>query len=813
MWDTLKRDPVVQIALGVSAALLLPFLVPVLPLPALEAYKQLVTDPPLILIAMAAFQYGLDRIPDRAVRRFWMLWTAGYGCWLAAHLTRFAEPLGLKGNIEAELLRNVLYVGLYLLVTLALQAKPHVPVTARPATWLRHLEGVGATCLILGLLIYFALIPRILDPNVYDTAVPTVLLYLVLDGSLVLTLAHLRASTQAGRWRTTYAWLLATAGLWLVADGAEVLMWAGLLPDSVGGVLMDLVWLPSFATVVVAARARDWAPAGPDEGAGQARPSPAREPGVILWGSALVLQAASLPIIHITLTSFGVLDPRTERAQEICAFAVFVIVGGLALAYQQRLEKENRQLAAVRLQVAVSEHRAYHDALTGLPNRYLLLDHLKLALAQARREKGRVAVFFLDLDRFKLINDSLGHTIGDQLLQEVATRLQRSFREADTLARLGGDELTILAQGINDAADAMTVGQKLLECMRRPFVIRRRELYVTASVGVSLYPDDGLDAETLIKNADVAVYRAKEQGGDCCELFNPAMNQKALERLALESALHKAVEENQFHLHYQPILDTASGAIDGCEALLRWQHPERGLLAPGEFMERAEVTGVITRITPWILWTACHQARIWESRCGRPVSIAVNLSARQFRDPLLVAQVEQALLEAELDPSRLELEITESLAMENAEHTVRTLKALKDLGVWISIDDFGTGYSSLSYLKAFPIDMLKIDRSFVRDIDTDAADAAIAATVIAIARTLHLRVVAEGVERPEQLAVLRERQCDRVQGYLFSRPVPAEEIAMLLVPAPGAEGRLVAAGGGGRREPDPATRGRHGAAN
>ena len=465
----------------------------------------------------------------------------------------------------------------------------------------------------------------------------------------------------------------------------------------------------------------------------------------------------------------------SEPGELVCALVFFLIVAGVATAYQRRLEAEKRGLEA-----ALTIHRAYDDALTGLPNRYLLMDHLKLALAQARRAQGKVAVLFLDLDRFKQINDSLDHTVGDQLLQAVAARLAESLREADTLARPGGDEFSVLIQGVRTVSDVASVGQKLLECVRRPFVVGGRELFVTASIGASLFPDDAQDPEALLRNADVAVYRAKKLGGDCVQLFDPAMNKEALERLALENALRRAVPDNQFVLYYQPLLDVTTGRIDGSEALLRWQHPEKGMLAPGAFMELAELTGVITQLTPWILWTACHQAKTWTARLGRPLSIAVNLSARQFQDPNLVRYVDEALREAELDPGLLDLEITESLAMENAEDTVRTLRQLKDLGVWISIDDFGTGYSSLSYLKAFPIDTLKIDRSFVRDIDTDPADAAIAATVLAIARTLRLRVVAEGVERKEQYQVLRDLACDRVQGYLFGRPMAADDFTALL---------------------------------
>jgi len=417
---------------------------------------------------------------------------------------------------------------------------------------------------------------------------------------------------------------------------------------------------------------------------------------------------------------------------------------------------------------------AYHDALTGLPNRRLFQDRLSVAVAQAHRNGQRLAVLYLDLDRFKPVNDSLGHAAGDRLIQDVAERLRTCLREGDTVARLGGDEFTLLLPGVSQVVDAARVAEKVLDTLRVPFQIEGREIFATASIGISLYPEDGHDVETLVKNADAAMYRAKQQGRDNYQLYTPALNATALERLALESSLRHALAKNELVIHYQPVLDLATGHVQAMEALLRWQHPELGLLPPAEFISLAEVTGLIIAFGPWVLRTACAQTREWQEAGHAELGVAVNLSARQFQHPDLVAQVRRALEETKLDPAFLELEITESSAM-HGEAAVHTLRELKALGVRIAIDDFGTGYSSLSYLRRFPIDTLKIDRSFIADITRDPDDAAIATAVIALAHTLKLRVVAEGVETEEQVAFLSARRCDRVQGFLFGAPLPAED--------------------------------------
>jgi len=426
------------------------------------------------------------------------------------------------------------------------------------------------------------------------------------------------------------------------------------------------------------------------------------------------------------------------------------------------------------------KHLAYHDALTNLPNRLLFKDRLTVALSHANREGSRLAVLFLDLDRFKVINDSLGHNIGDQLLQAVAVRVQTCVRESDTVARLGGDEFTILLPNLHRSDDAAPIAQKIIEAIRYPFHIEGREFFSTTSIGISLFPEDGTDAETLIKNADTAMYQAKELGRDNYQLFNAHVNAKALQRIALEHGLRKALMNDEMAVHYQPIFDLRSGRITGMEALLRWTHPVLGSIPPATFIPLAEATGVMIPIGSWALAEACRQAKEWHDAGFQSLSLAVNLSVTQLQQTDLVDFVAGVLRNTGLPARLLELEITESSAMHSPETSVRTLYDLKKLGLRISLDDFGTGHSSLSYLKRFPIDTLKIDQSFVHDITSDPDTAAIVTAIIAMAHSLRLKVVAEGVEFTEQANFLRKHGCDQMQGFLIKPPVAAADFLALV---------------------------------
>jgi diguanylate cyclase (GGDEF)-like protein/PAS domain S-box-containing protein len=431
------------------------------------------------------------------------------------------------------------------------------------------------------------------------------------------------------------------------------------------------------------------------------------------------------------------------------------------------------------------EYQAYHDSLTGLPNRLLFRDRITIALAHAKRSGRLSAVMFLDLDQFKLVNDTLGHTVGDRLLQAIGARLVNCVRAEDTVARMGGDEFTMLLSDCADRRGAMLVAQKVLEAVRHPVTIDEHELFVTTSIGVAVFPDEGLDAESLLKNADRAMYRAKEVGRDNYQFASSALPQPAETRLAMERALHRALERDEFVVHYHPMVEIATGRVVGAEALVRWNHPDQGLIQPEEFIPLAEETQLIVPIGAWVLRTAITQMKAWHDAGHAWLRVAVNLSPRQFQDKELVSTVEDVLARTGFPPQFLDLEITESTAMQNAELTLAILTRLKEMGIRISIDDFGTGYSSLSYLKRFPIDTVKIDQDFVRDLTPD--DAAIITAVISMARALNLRVIAEGVETEEQLAFLRREQCGEMQGFLYSHPLPAAEFeqalrAMLRVP-------------------------------
>jgi diguanylate cyclase (GGDEF)-like protein len=425
-------------------------------------------------------------------------------------------------------------------------------------------------------------------------------------------------------------------------------------------------------------------------------------------------------------------------------------------------------------------HVAQHDVLTGLPNRSLLQDRLGQAVARANRSGDPVWVMLIDLDRFKFVNDSMGHKAGDVLLMTVAARLRASLRDTDTVARLSGDEFVVILSERAEQPLSKDIVQRLMDSVAQPVLLGAKEFFVTCSIGVAVYPGDAAAADSLIEHADIAMYRAKKLGRNNFQFYTPAMNEESQERVRIESALRNALERKEFVLHYQPQVDLKTGRIVGMEALIRWQHPELGMVPPGRFIGIAEETGLIVPIGAWVMRTAAAQNKAWQDAGLGQLRVAVNLSARQFAAADLVPGIERVLLETGLDPACLELELTESLFMSDVTPAVELLHRMKALGVQLSIDDFGTGYSSFSYLSRFPIDVLKIDRSFVNDLHVDANDAAIVASIIALAHNLRLSVIAEGVETVEQLDYLRHQGCDEMQGYYFSRPLPELEFEQLL---------------------------------
>jgi diguanylate cyclase (GGDEF)-like protein/PAS domain S-box-containing protein len=436
-----------------------------------------------------------------------------------------------------------------------------------------------------------------------------------------------------------------------------------------------------------------------------------------------------------------------------------------------------RKLAENRI-----HHLAHHDVLTNLPNRVLLQDRINQALAQAVRRRHCMAILFIDLDHFKVINDSLGHDLGDLLLKAVAERMAACTRSEDTVARQGGDEFVILLPNLRQPQDAAVVAQKLIDkLIGSPFKLYHHELHITPSIGISVYPHDGTHTQDLLKNADAAMYYAKERGRNTYQFYTTEMNATVSERLSLANSLRRAIEHGEFFLHYQPQVDTVNGRILGMETLIRWEHPEQGMISPTKFIPLAEEIGLIAPIGEWVLHNACQQYKRWWEAGYRGLRLAVNLSARQFRQGNLLLMIERVLQETGVSPDSLELELTESTFMQQTEETIKTLRALSDLGVQLAIDDFGIGYSNLSYLRRFPLHTLKIDQSFIRDISSDPDDDAIVSAIIAMAHSLKLIVIAEGVETSEQMEFLRQRQCDVLQGYALSKPLSVEAFTQFLV--------------------------------
>ena len=478
-------------------------------------------------------------------------------------------------------------------------------------------------------------------------------------------------------------------------------------------------------------------------------------------------------LAELAQVGLGVLVVGVAEAHSWMVALLLLPAGALyqALAYHVRLRRE----AETRL-----VHQAYHDPLTDLPNRALLLDRLGQALARAGRRDETVGVLFLDLDRFKLVNDSLGHPAGDRLLIEVAARLGGCARPGDTVARLGGDEFVVLLDGLAETAEAGKVADQVAEALEAPFALGEHDVAVTASIGVALAGPGQAGPSELLRDADVALYRAKERGKARYAVFDPGMGAGVRQRAALEADLRWALERGELRLAYQPLVELATGRVAAAEALARWAHPERGPVPPAEFIPLAEDTGLIVPLGRWVLDEACRQARAWAEEHADPPVVAVNLSARQFQHPDLVEDVAEALLRSGLSPRLLELELTESAVMADPEAAVATLRQLKGLGTGLAIDDFGTGYSSLGYLRRFPLDLLKIDKAFVAGLGRIAEDAAIVEAVVGLAHTLGLRVVAEGVETADQAARLRGLGCELAQGYLFGKPVTPEELGALL---------------------------------
>jgi diguanylate cyclase (GGDEF)-like protein len=473
-----------------------------------------------------------------------------------------------------------------------------------------------------------------------------------------------------------------------------------------------------------------------------------------------------------------------KRGQILGTFALYYALPCEPNALEMSLIALATDLAGIAIESSLADERirylAHYDELTSLPNRFLFNQMLEQSLTRARQHNHKLATLFLDLDRFKNINDTFGHGIGDDVLREVGARFRACLRGSDRIARMGGDEFFILLESIEQASEITDVARRILEVAARPFFIKGEECQLSASIGVAVFPEDGEDGDTLLKNADIAMYRAKSQGKNTFEFYSASKNIHTVQRMSLESRLRRAVENKEFVLHYQPRVDLQTGSIKAVEALVRWQHPERGLLSPVEFISIAEETGLIIPLGRNILEMAVSDALLFERAQGKPLRTAVNLSVRQLNETDFVQEVGDLLRTKNLEASALELEITESLLIQNPDHAERVIGELRAMGIAVAIDDFGTGYSSLTYLKRFPVETVKIDRSFIDDLPGNANDLAITQAIIAMTHSLGLSVVAEGVETEEQAATLKRMGCDEYQGYLFSRPVPIERLLLLI---------------------------------
>jgi diguanylate cyclase (GGDEF)-like protein len=586
--------------------------------------------------------------------------------------------------------------------------------------------------------------------------------------SLGLHMLHLRTRARSDAWLTVIAWVLV-----LAADATRLL--DGVTGQSVSEGPLTAARIAAFGLL----------------GAAALHPHSTQVPDTVLapldrLPSAQVWLVASAVVLGPAVLGLGL----NERRSFTVVIVLSAILSLLVVTYLVRLVQGRAKL----------EHRAHHDELTGLANRTLFADRAAVAIAHARRTDAHGAVLFLDLDRFKNVNDSLGHAVGNQLLQAVAKRIRAATRAEDTVARLGGDEFVVLLPALEDPAAAATVAATIVDAFTDPFTVSGHRVFASPSIGIAVFPADGDDAEALLKNADTAMYRAKDRGRRTYCTYQSSMNDQAQARLALEGRLHDAIERCEMRLHYQPKIHLSSGRVTGMEALLRWEHPELGLLQPASFISLAEESGLIVPLGEWALNEACRQNQEWSDAGFGPLVVAVNLSLRQFQQQRIEDVTASALRSSGLDPELLELEVTESLAMHEPDDVSATLRDLREMGVRCSIDDFGTGYSGLSQLTRLPIDKLKIDKSFVATIDTDR-EAPLVMAVVALAHGLGLEVVAEGVETDAQLERLQELGCDEMQGFLFSRPVSAEhfeQLLMLEAVSPG-EGRLVGLRHGRRR--------------
>jgi diguanylate cyclase (GGDEF)-like protein len=630
-----------------------------------------------------------------------------------------------------------------------------------------------------GLFLYFVLIPAHLSPELYSSMSPSFFLYIALDVYLVARLLVLAGLTDSARWRRCFHLTAAMAVMFLVSDVAELLVMRDVLPFD-AGMPWQALWLLPGVGVVVAVRLRALPVAEEAQLAGPAK----ADPGSKARGAPFFAYALIFPLIHFAFYRVGLFQEVTRPVHENFVLLWMVCLGAISLAQHLELERKNLLLVDER---RLTEEKLWYlanfDPLTGLPNRVLFRDRLAQALKTARRDGRLVALVFSDLDDFKRVNDSYGHAVGDELLQCVAERLQVCLRESDTVARLGGDEFIVVLEAIEDSGHVERLTQRIAVALSQPYEVGGQIINLGTSLGVGFYPRDGEDVDTLLANADSAMYegkRGKQFGGSNVRFFSEAVHGKVRDRLRRENDLRRALEREELVLHYQPKWSVANGQLTGFEALIRWHHPECGLLLPLDFVPTAERVGLIEAIGSWVLETACTQLEEWRRMGFDEIRVAANLAAGQFRDPDLARRIGGLLAARDLVPSSLELEVTETMVLSDVESAASTCRELAAIGVEIAIDDFGSGHSSLRYLTLLSPARIKVDRSFISEVATNPRGGAVVVGMISMAHQLDLEVVAEGVETEEERAFVESHGCDEVQGFLYGRPEPAVAATRLL---------------------------------
>ena len=741
-------------------------------------YVEAGSDLGMVLLSIVALLVGIGRLESRRERRFWGLIAAGTGAWAAIFVIFLVVPEASWG-IGLDLGIDALYLVFYLLLLAAVDGRPDL-AAGRPSLPVGGRYRLpGLVVFGAGLFLYFVLIPALLSPELYGSMSPSFFLYIALDVYLLARLLVLAGLTGSARWRRCFHLTAAMAALFLISDAAELLVMRGVLPLD-AGMPWQALWLLPGVGVVVAVRLRalpvaeQASPLAPAEGG----------PGSMARGAPLFAYALIFPLIHFAFYRAELFQEATRPVHETFVLLWMFCLGAISLAQYLELERKNLMLVDER---RVSEEKLWYlanfDPLTGLPNRVLLRDRLAQALKTARRDGRLVALVFSDLDDFKRVNDSYGHAVGDELLQCVAERLQSCLRDSDTVARLGGDEFIVILEAIEDAGHVERLTQRIAAALSKPYEVGNKVINLSTSLGVGFYPRDGEEVDTLLASADSAMYegkRGKQLGGSNVRFFSEAVHGEVRDRLRRENDLRRALERDEFVLHYQPKWSVAGGRLTGFEALIRWHHPERGLLPPLDFVPTAERVGLIEPIGGWVLETACAQLDDWRRMGFDRIRVAANLAAGQFRDPDLARRIGSLLAARDLVPSSLELEVTETMVLRDVDSAVGICRELAAIGVEIAIDDFGSGHSSLRYLTLLSPTRIKVDRSFIGEVATNPRGGAVVGGMISMAHQLDLEVVAEGVETEEERAFVESHGCDEVQGFLYGRPEPAAAATRLL---------------------------------